>query len=171
MAKNRPDLHSLTQSEIADLLNLSTRQVHNLVQRDPPGVKVVDGKKTFDGPVFLKWYWEWKVDEAVKKASPPDEWDAQARLHAAKAEMTELDLAERRRQLLSADYVADQLERIAGTLKDAVLTLSGKAQRFVGLKSPAEAKAALRELEADLLRRLSSIGSTGILDDEKRPAA
>ena len=170
MAKNRPDLHKLQQSEIADLLSLSSRQVHNLVQQGAPGVSSGEGKKVFDGPVFVRWYWERKMDEAVKAASPPGEWDAQARLHSARAEMTELDLAERRRTLLSADYVAEQLERSLTAVKDAILTLQGRAQRFVGLKSPAESKAALRDLEAELLRRLSSVGSSATLDSEAKVA-
>ena len=168
MAKARPDLHALRQNEIATLLGLSSRQIHNLTQQNPPGVAAADGAKTFDGPIFVKWYWERKLAEAVAEASPPDEWDAQARLAAAKAEMTELDLAERRKQLLSADYVASQVERICTGMKEAVLTLSGKAQRFIGLKTPAEAKAALRDIEADLLRRLSVVGSDAALDDERK---
>lgn len=168
MAKPRPDLHSLQQSEIATLLGLSTRQIHNLVvDGGAPGVKSVDGKKIFDAPVFVRWYWEAKLDKAVKEASPPDEWDSKARHDTARAEMLELDLAERRRHLLSADYVAQQMTRVLSALKDTVLTIQGRAQRFTGLRSPAEAKAALRELQAELLRSLAAIGGDAAMDEER----
>lgn len=167
MAKARPDLHTLMQSEIATLLGLSTRQVRNLVDQGAPGTASKDGKIHFDGPVFTQWYWKRKIDDAVAAAEPPDEWDAKARRETAQARMLEYDLAERERKLVNVDLIADQWGKMLGLIDGLLDTIEGRAQRFVGLRTPAEAKVQLRDLKNDLKRSAADLGGHPSLDEEK----
>jgi phage terminase Nu1 subunit (DNA packaging protein) len=163
----RPDLHSLMQSEIATLLGLSTRQVRNLVDQGAPGTTSKDGKITFDGPIFSQWYWERKISDAVEKASPPDEWDATARRNTAQARMIEFDLAEREKKLVNTDLIADQWGKVLGLIDDLFDSIEGRALRFVGLRTPNEAKVQLRDLRNDLKSSAAAIGGHPSLDKQE----
>lgn len=167
MAKDRPDLHALTQSEIAILLGLSTRQVRNLVDDGAPGTRSNDGKLLYDGPVFTQWYWKRQMERAVEKASPPDEWDAKARRETAQAKMLEYDLAERERKLVNTDLIVDQWAKVLGLIDDLIDSIEGRALRFVGLRTPTEAKVQLRELRNDLKRSVAALGGHHSLDEDK----
>jgi phage terminase Nu1 subunit (DNA packaging protein) len=166
MAKARIDLHSLTQSEIATLLGLSTRQVRNLVDQGAPGVNSKDGKVAFDGPVFMAWYWKRKIDDAVAEASPPDEWDARARKETVQARILENELAVNEKRLVNSEMIAEQWAKILGLVNEAITGIEGKAQRFVGLRTPAEAKAALRDLRIEVQKVAADLGGHASLDED-----
>lgn len=159
------DLHRLRQTEIATLLGLSARQVHNLVQEQMPGVTTDGSRRWYDGPVCVRWYWERKLAAAVAEAAPPDTFDAQARLATVNAELKELELAERRGQLLPADYAAAQHEAMAELMKTFLTNLPGKmAPRLMGAKTIAQMQDGLTRAVNEALDALSQAGSDASLD-------
>jgi len=119
----------VSRAEIADRLNLSERRITQLVDEtlgsaDPFPSRVAGRSRTFPVGACFDWYLEFKIREAMARAAasgPTDAYQdavkAEARLKVVKAEQAELDLAERKAQLVTLDFMADEFGRVLQKLR------------------------------------------------------
>jgi hypothetical protein len=152
----------MTKKELADLLGLKPRQIDNLVIEGMPRTK--RGRAYVYGEQAVAWYYQRKEQASEQR---PDVLSSQARREAAKADLAELDLAEKRGQLVRiADVCKDygaMLERLRGKLLNA----PGKyAPRIVGIRTLAQARAVLEDLVRELMVELHS----DYVKDDSRPS-
>lgn len=157
----------ITQRELADRLGLSTRQVRNL--RDDHGLPQIvrNGKPFYRWPDALHWYIQFKIQEAERRREPPSYEVARTREMLARAEMAELELAQRRGQLVTVEYAASQLERSLSVLRAQLLNLPGiLAPRVQGMTDIARIHEIVQEAIDDIMRELQGAGDDESLDDE-----
>jgi hypothetical protein len=89
---------------------------------------------------------------------------ARTRKEEALAGLRELELEEKRGNLLTIDYADGELERAFGIVRAKLLNLPGIAPRLVGLDSIAKIQEAIQQEVDDMLRALSRAGEWD--DDE-----
>jgi phage terminase Nu1 subunit (DNA packaging protein) len=90
------------RNEIAAVLGVSPRHINNLVAEGLPHTS--DGTRVkYPVPECVAWWVRRAVEKAAEKAAPVDEWDAKARVDALRADMLEIDLAERLGQVMTVD--------------------------------------------------------------------
>lgn len=124
-----------------------------------PTKTVRSGKRNvtkYPWPEIYRWHIEQverRARETAKSSVQIDE--ARRRKVVAEAELAELELAEKKHQLLTVDqfraHLTDALERVAGQL----LTMPVKlAPLVVGMKSLAKAKAVIKTFVRELMDEL-----------------
>ncbi len=122
------DMHRLKQVQVAELLGVTARQIHNLVKQGMP-TKPETGKVFYDGPACVAWYIQRKVSEGVEKAAPTSEFEAKARLDGLRSDLLEVQLQKARGDVLPVEYAVTQLEQIGERLR-------GKLQAFPSRWAP-----------------------------------
>jgi phage terminase Nu1 subunit (DNA packaging protein) len=140
----------VTAAELARLLGIARGTVSNLAS---DGVLPRDGRGTFDPPKAVQAYIKYKVasstagDENV--ASLTAERSRLARLKADRAEIEAKTMAA---ELVPAADVQAAWLKIVGVVRSRILAIPTKlAARIIGLKTPAEAQALLKqEIDAAL---------------------
>ncbi len=102
--------------------------------------------------------WRRRQDKIeAREADKPDLAQEQARKLRADADLAELKVMERRRELVPAVDVERQMERLCGILRSRVLSLRGRwAPRVLGLGTMADATRILDDLANDMLEALRS---------------
>lgn len=147
----------LKQTELADRLDLSVRQVRNLEKEGMPSA----------WPAALHWYVERKVSDARAQFA------TSARLHAAKlrqeearAAALELNVSRARADVVPMDYLQRQVrtlfELTASTLKGLPARL---AADLVGRASELEARQVLEDaIDRELLRLRDAVTAAPLED-------
>lgn len=134
-------------TELADLLGVTSRQVHNLVQKGLP--RSSDG--SYPAAEAIRWYVDWKAQQAL----PSDLLTARTRREAALAEQEELKLAEMRHQLCTVEQfkrcVDDAFSRVAAKLR---VLPSRAAPQLVGCATEAEAFERIKREVDEVMREL-----------------
>ena len=112
------ELDALTQKAAAHLVGLTDRQLRNRddVPRNPD--------QTYSGPALLAW----AVERAELEAgSDPmlrgDSSPGLERYRAARAELAEMDLAEKRGQLVRVESIRRMLDTVASLIRDATVRI------------------------------------------------
>ena len=147
-----------TQQEAAERLNLTTRQIHNLVEVGLP-TRSRRGKVVYPFPDCLTWYIQYKIDKAVEAVAPKDLDEAEKRKAIADAQLAELKLAKELRQVVTVEESARAVEVMLAQLRSTLLTVPQRyAPKVVGLKSIMEATGVLDALVVDTLTALSAPG-------------
>ncbi len=143
-----------SQKEVADLLGISPRQVHNLTDRGMPR-QVHEGKPRYPWPDALKWYITFKVAAEAAKTEPIDFEKARARKMTADAELTEMELARARGETVTVDVFRETVSAIATKVRSQLMAAPGRySSRMVGLKSLPEAQRMLDQMVRDVLNEL-----------------
>lgn len=147
-------MHRLRQTEVAELLGLSARQVHNLVKQGLP--RHADGGKTFyDGPLCVAWYVRFKVTEAESNLEPATDEGAKARLDELRGDILVIELQKAREQVLPVEYAVHQLEQLGERLRSKLVALPSRwAPLLVGAKTIPEIAARLESAVDDVLKSL-----------------
>lgn len=141
----------LTQKEMAEVLGLSTRQVANLEVLGMP-TKSKAGKKLYPSTPGMRWYIHYKV----QAAQPADFEEARARKMSAEAELAELDLAQKRGQLIPLEQHGQRLARILERVRARLVAIPGTvAPRLLSLETAVEAQAVVAGAVAEALEELS----------------
>jgi phage terminase Nu1 subunit (DNA packaging protein) len=111
--------------------------------------------------------WRRRQDKTETSAGDkPDLALEQARKLRADADLAELKVMERRRELVPSADVERQMERLCGILRSRVLGLRGRwAPRVLGLGTMADATRILDDLANDMLEALRSSGDELEADD------
>jgi phage terminase Nu1 subunit (DNA packaging protein) len=157
----------LQQKELADRLDVTPRQVHNLVTEGMP-TKLEKGKRFYPWPECNVWYIEYKIRAAAPK--PDKNRDRMAELELRKEEVAvrsaELKLAKEEGRLVSIDYLEHQVSTILEGLRGKLLSFAGKhSPHLVGLESPAAARAKLDVAIEEVMQALVAVGDDPALDD------
>lgn len=147
----------LNQTELAEWLLLSTRQVRNLEAEGMP-VKSDDGKKFYVWSDVFAWYLERKQQEAIERAggkAGSGMQGAELRKAVAEAELAELRLQKLRREVVPIAEYRGELGRILGAVRARIVGMPGEwAARCVALVDMATATRRLREISAAQLAAL-----------------
>lgn len=101
----------LNQRELAARLGVTTRQVSNLTAEGMDS-RVIGNRREYPWPKSLHWY----IDFKIRTMSPSSVVESQARKLAAEALITEIELAEKRRQVVPMDVC----EAMGGEMADAL---------------------------------------------------
>lgn len=158
---------ALTRKELAARLDISERQVHNLVELGMP--RRVRGKTVrYPWKLCHSWYIRFKQEEAVKRAragSPADIDLARARKMEAEARMAEIELAKLEGELIPLDLFEEQLNVILDRLRAKMINLPGRwAPLLLGKRTIQEIIAVLEEAAADAMKAL--VETADELEDE-----
>lgn len=141
------DLDKLTQSEAAQLLRLSTRQIRNLEAAGMPARG--DGAK--------RWYrWSevhpWFVQYKQREVSPSDAETWKIREQAARAQKAEIELAASRGEVVRVDDALALLSSILETHRRAAAAIPNRwAPALVGATTVGEMQQRLDEQVREFL--------------------
>lgn len=166
MARKQPKGKEwLALKACADRLHLTSRQVENLVTLGLPREQR-DGAWRYPFPEVFDWYVGHKVDAAKAKRESSTRKAADERLANVKAQIAELELAKATGDVVTMDYLEEQISRIVGRLAARCRNLPGKwAPTIVGMRNIAEAQVKLEAISVELLSSLSETGDDPELDD------
>lgn len=151
----------LTGQELAERFGRTVRTITNWTNAGMPQ-RLVNGQPRFDWRACLEWR-EQKIrsdQRGVRDAggdASRQERMAEARLRRALAvaEQADLDLAERRAQLVTVDFMAEEFNRIATGLRSRLLAIpTAWEPRLATCTTSIDRQLALRELVNDLLPSL-----------------
>lgn len=140
---------SVTTKTLARVLNISERRVQQLKKEGMPGSRN-------KWPLFpaLHWYLDFlRSGQPVGTAA-----DERRRLEKAKADMAELDIEERRRELIKIKAVQDDIRKVFAALRQELLGLPGRlAAQLAAVSSPRKVKAIVNEEVRSALNRAVDI--------------
>lgn len=140
----------VSQTELASLLSLSTRQIRNLEKEGMP--KGSDGQRSvYEPAACVRWY----VQYRERLAAPKDQEDAEKRRAIAEAQLAELKLAKEQGKVVEVETVGQEVDGMLEQLRNQLLTLPQRwAPQTVGLKTLPEAT---QVLEAAVLESLAAL--------------
>jgi phage terminase Nu1 subunit (DNA packaging protein) len=154
----------LTREELAERFGVDVRTITNWVQDGLPQ-RSKSGRPVYSWPECRTW-WEKKIREdgrALRDAGGDEDRKtqiAEARLRSAvaEAEQAELDLAQRRGDLVTLGYMRGEFERIATALRTRLLALpSAWAGRLDACATTVDRELALADAVNELLPVLGEL--------------
>lgn len=146
----------LKRAAARDALGLADRTFARWVAKGLP--RKGEGKREFyPWPEIQRWLLDHVREEGRESVRPEDYEDAKARKMMAEAELAELDLAIRRRELMTVDEgqkaLSEAFDRIAAQLKAAP---TRHAHDLVGIQTLPEAEARLKRITAEMMGDLAA---------------
>lgn len=146
-SKRAGDDALLRGSELAKLTGLSPRQIAALANEPGCPARTVGTALRFDGPRFVRWYANRKFEQGRQSVRPADFEDARARKMIAEAELSELELAVKRNELMTIEDGLKVIRAVYEGTANWMNSVPGRhAQDVVGLGTPALGEAALRKM-------------------------
>lgn len=166
----------LTQSECADRLGITPRQVYNLTRsvagRPSIPSRMKEGKRQYKWPDANQWYIDQKLAAAKPEKAEDEQKLAQTRKTVAEASLKELELAKQEGALLDADYVERQLTLILEALRSRLLAARGRfAPQILGIKSIGDAQRRIEPLFDELMETLRRVPEDAALDEDDEDEA
>ena len=151
----------VNDAKLAEVFKVSRQHVHVLVKAGMPKA----GRGQYDAAKCAIWYIHY-LQEALKKKTPQNESVEAQDLRKEKAglvrtqkELAELDLAVKRRQLISVEDSARIWEDAVTRTRSRLLAAVNKhAGQVVGLKKPMQARAALELIVHEALQEMVALG-------------
>jgi phage terminase Nu1 subunit (DNA packaging protein) len=148
------------------MLNLTRRRIEQLVEEGMPRA----GRGQYDLEACVKWYVA-SLQERANGALGPDgiagraSWDYErTRVMRADAELKEMEVAERRGELVSVARVGEMWDEAFGRLRARMLASIGKtAPRAVGLKSVRRANKVLEEIVREALEAAAEVAEDEVM--------
>lgn len=146
----------VNQTEFAALLGLTTRQVRNLESQGLPH-RAEGNRKYYPIPDGIQWYANKQREDALSELGQADYKEARARREAARARMAEINLAKEEGRLLPRDVVKEIFgDKMLDRVRAALLNFPGRwGAQVVGLDSPREGEAILKQAVSEILEELS----------------
>jgi phage terminase Nu1 subunit (DNA packaging protein) len=159
---------NITQKELASRLNRTTRQIRKLHDHGIPRNR--DGN--YPWPEAHKWWVEFKQREKLQRTGGGGELNEldreRARKERALASLRELELEEKLGNLVSVDYVDEQLAQILERTRQVLINLPGKiAPVVVGCPTVGRAQMILQQAIDEAMPTLQAIGADATLDETK----
>lgn len=146
---------TITKRAFAETFGVSEAQLERYFQQGMPHEKASTRKIMIPMPAGRVWYHEYLVNKGRKQAAPTTLDEAKQRREAAQAELAELDLAERRGELMHvSDYeqlVGDAFARVRARLTNLPSRLAGVV---VGCETIQEAQARVDPLVREAMDEL-----------------
>jgi len=164
------DLRKLRQVDLATLLKVTPRQIHNLVKQGMPSFIDDDGKRKYDGPECVAWF------VARERGGDEDLGDvdaARVRLESLRADILEVELAEKLGKVMTVEQFEkarfDADARVAAKLKALENRL---APAVVGTTDVQDGLARVKPLVAEAMDELYRGEDVPTIDPaEDEPAA
>lgn len=130
------------------MLGVSEDTIHNYVKSGAPKI----GHNQYDERLFVPW-----VIEQHKKRDTATLAEEQARLTKNKADLAELELAQKRGLLVSQDSVNDEYGRVVSAARSRMLSMSSKlAPVVIACTSPIDAQMAIDGAVREVLHELGT---------------
>lgn len=153
------DLELVEQAEAARRLGVSHQAIGQWVRKPEAPTEYRGGKLFLRWPDFPQWWVASRVAGARRSITPSSLDDARTRREAAMAELAELDLAERRGELVTVADYQTELAAICTRIRSRLVALPGKwAPRLAAVSSTAEAQGQLEAGMYDVLTELRGLG-------------
>lgn len=149
-------IREVSQAELARILPLTTRQIHNLESQGLP--HRAEGRlKFYPLPEAVDWYVRYREQLAREEFEVTDYEKARARREAARARLAEIEVAKEEGRLIPQDVVEQVYGReMLEPLRRAINSMSGRwGAQIVGIASAREGEAALKRIGAELLEFFS----------------
>ncbi len=157
---------SVTQTELAALLGLSTRQIRNLEAEGIPFRS--DGRrKEYPVPDAIRWYVGRKQEEAERAVERTDYEEALARKTLAEARRAELQLAELEGSLIPRALAEQMLGRVLERIRSRLTAIPGVYSTQLAGLSPRALVQPLRRMVQEVLGDLSG-SADEIVRDPRR---
>ncbi len=150
-----------TQAECALWLDISERRFRELLDE---GVITRAEKGQFDPRAVVTEYVRHLRTIASGRAGEQEQQaraTADARKAAAQAEMAEMELAERKGELIPADEIGEVVAGAVQVMKTRMLGLPTKLAKLVGARDPAQAEKVIRAEVVEALTELSKVRVQG----------
>jgi phage terminase Nu1 subunit (DNA packaging protein) len=164
-----------TQKELAALVKLSARQVHNLTEkgvftRVPSQLR--PGQLAYPLPESLHAYLDYKLQLEREAHQATDTEEAERRKAVADAELKEMKVAQLRRELAATTEYRRELARVLGRVKNAIDVFPTKhAAKLPGDAPMSDRVAALQKIAAELYDALRWSSHVDEDDDGEDAAA
>jgi hypothetical protein len=153
MTKSRAKTEEVSMAEAARRLGMTPQSVGMYSKRPDAPVRLKDGRFYCLWPAFPVWYRQ-ELQRGREKPSGLEE--SRARKLAAEAELAELDLSERRGELLSTSVVRAGMQDIVTRLRGQVLALPSRfAPRTVNLQTLPASQGVWDDAARDVLQGLA----------------
>ncbi|MSR03641.1 MAG: hypothetical protein EXR94_13035 [Gemmatimonadetes bacterium] len=137
----------------------SVRSVSNDTKAPGCPITVIGGVTRVLWPAYLPWWVARQVEQAVAAVASPDLVDEQTKLVASKRRLSEAREAREAGLVVSIEETEKAVGDLLGALRAQLLaTPTRESHRIVGLRSLAEATAALDAIIYDLMTSLSRRG-------------
>ena len=153
-----------TIAQCARHLDMTERRFYELL--DEGVVDRVEKRGAYDLDVVRLQYIRHLRDVAAGRGDDVERGDgeatARARKEEAQAGIAELELAERKHELIPADQVADAFNVVVSNVRTRLLSVPAKAAPVVGAKDPAKAEAVIRGEINEALEDLAQVEIEGI---------
>lgn len=148
----------LSQIELAERLDLTTRQIRNLEEAGLP-TRVKGDRKTYAWPKALHWYVEYRESLVEKRVKPLDFEAARARKMAADAQLSEIEVEKAQGALLPAATVDQVVGELGDRLRAVIVNVPGNyGLRLEALGVPAKAaEEALTAIAEEMTRALRGV--------------
>jgi phage terminase Nu1 subunit (DNA packaging protein) len=148
-----------TKAEIARLFGVSVQAIDGWLARGLPYMSRPDrpgASYRFDPRAVVAWRVEYLTAAATAARGDVDLEEAKRRKVAAEAELAELDLAERRRDLIPADDVEAWAASAFARVRARLLSVPAKCAPLASTAATtAQAEAAIRDAVCEALAELS----------------
>ncbi len=158
----------LSRAEVAEELEVTIREINNLVKEGLP--RVLQGKKVrYPSSLCNTWYRDRAVRQIAADPSNPKTRiaDLQARKLEVEARRGELELAREQGELVTIDYLEQQVQLILQQLRSKLRNVPGQyATTMVGIKTVGDAQLLLQKLVVDVMTVLADSGGEAELDEE-----
>jgi phage terminase Nu1 subunit (DNA packaging protein) len=155
----------VNRSQLAEIFGVAQTTVDAWSRRGCPVLKRPTGRGKgwlFDTADIAHWLREQAVKNALGDSESIDREEAEKRKAIATAQLRELEVAERRGELINVDLAVDVVQRDYAAVRARLLGLPAKmAPEVAVLTTPAEARSVLEREIHEILAELSD-GDVGI---------
>lgn len=139
------------RTQIADVLGVNKVTVDTYVREGMPAVERADRSRgiewVFDTSLCIKWLIERAVARVARSsdAGPESFEDAKTRDKSAVAGLREMQLAERRKELVAIDDVVERVEAQYAIVKSGLRAIPGRVSQLLAVEAdPARVEAVLK---------------------------
>lgn len=143
----------VTQSELALILGLTTRQIRNLEAAGMPH-RAEGNRKLYPLPDAVHWYRDRAVESALAEAQVTDYEEAKAREMKARADRAELEVARMRGELIHVNDLEALFTAPLAQMRARLLALPGRIAGALPM-SPVEALEIIEPIVHEFMAELS----------------
>lgn len=143
--------------EAARRLGMTAQAMGQWAIRPGAPVRLVGRRREYQWPAFPRWRERELTRQARDEARPRDRNEAEERLAAARAQLAEIELEEKRGSVCTRDQYDAAVGAVYERVRAQALALGPKwGPRCVGLRTIPEAVARLEEAARELLHELQT---------------
>ena len=122
---SKRQIREVTQTEFAELVGLTTRQIRNMEKSGIPH-RASGNRKLYPVPAAILWWRDREVERAVASVEVGDIEAARLRKMQAEAARSELELARERGDLIHVDDLEQLHQAPLATIRARLLALPGQ---------------------------------------------